>query len=225
MGGLCSCCKKDEKEDKLKIKSVKINNIDDIFNEAASPFNDAVSMRTDFENAVTEFKKAAGHDGKDSLKETVLEVKERFPNLKLRMENGPKFVLTTGQSKERDQNVEDIGARLEESMNKIGDTATELVKLLPDAVSRAKDILDKRAPHIINSIKDSGLTPLQIPGSLKNANDNIHEFKKVPKVAEDIKKTVEEFSTDFKATVEALEGKAENHEQDSDETSPLLANA
>ncbi|XP_077997837.1 uncharacterized protein LOC144450952 [Glandiceps talaboti] len=196
--------KKDKKKgdvEQLDIKQTGIEDLDTMFDDASAPFNKAVDVKGAFDEAVEKFKALTGHTKDDSIKDVMLDLKKKFPQLKLEVQEGPKFVLTTGDGEGED--VADLAEKAVEAFTAISDLVSEIIELMKTAVESAQGLIEK-AQEIEGMVKNAGLSPLKIPKALKNAVHNVTEFKKVPPIGEAFKKTIEDIVEDIKKTAEAL---------------------
>ncbi|XP_002734321.1 uncharacterized protein LOC100371105 [Saccoglossus kowalevskii] len=191
--------------EKLDIKETKIEDVDKIFEDAAAPFNKAVEVKEAFDKALESFKVLTGHTAEDTIKVVMLDLKVKFPQLTLEIEEGPRFVLTTGSGEGAE--LADLALKVVDVFNAISDLVTKIIDLMKQSVESAQALIEK-APEITDMVKNANLSPFELPRALKNTVHNISEFKKVPQIGAVFKKTIEDVVEDVKETKKALQGQA-----------------
>ncbi|XP_077997513.1 uncharacterized protein LOC144450718 [Glandiceps talaboti] len=213
--------KKKEEVVKLEIKETKVATVDQSFKDAADPFNETVDTKTAFQKAIADFKGLANHEKTDTLKDAMLDLKKKFPHLKLQFQKNPiKLILTTGESEDKGQDVVDLAKKLVDFVKDINDMSKKVLELLPKAKNDAEDLV-KKSSDLVDSVKNAKLKFYEVPGAVKNAYHNVKEFKKVPNICKNIYKAIDDFFSEFKEAVEAVEavdaktGRVETQDEDS----------
>jgi len=187
--------------EQLDIKETGVEDLDKMFDDASAPFNKAVDVKEAFDNAVEKFKELTGHNKDDSMKEVVLDLKKKFPQLKLEVVDGPKFVLTTGDGEGED--IAELAVKAVEAFTAISDLVSEIIELMKTAVESAQGLIEK-SQQITDMVKNAGLSPMKVPKALKNATHNLAEFKKVPEIGKAFKQTIDDTVEEINNTAEAL---------------------
>ncbi|XP_002741703.1 uncharacterized protein LOC100375106 [Saccoglossus kowalevskii] len=215
---------KEKKVSKLEIKETKVAGVDKMFKEAVAPFNGAVELKEQIDKTIETFKVSTGHKKDDSIKVIILDLKRRYPDLSIEIQDGCKFVLDFGsyvKEEDGDKDDDDDGDDVERELIKveieednvvkafsaIGDLGEKMMDLLKKAKESAQ--IFEQSKEITAMVKDSGLNGFQLAKALKNAASNISEFRKVPSVIDALMKTVSNLVEDVKDTIKELKGEIE----------------
>ncbi|XP_070569728.1 uncharacterized protein PF3D7_1120000-like [Ptychodera flava] len=200
---------------KLEIEKTDCEHVDKIFENAATPFNETVDLVFNFQKSVADFKKLAGRKNTDSVKDTLVDLKKRYPDLEIQVDGTLKFVLVPGKAKAGGAKAEETATKLTETFGSVGNLATEIVEVADD-VSDACENIVKEAREIKGNLKSQNLQPDHLLRATRSIFHNITEFRKVPDIEIAMVDVVHDFADGVREAREMIEVKLEKPKADND---------
>ncbi|XP_070569729.1 uncharacterized protein [Ptychodera flava] len=162
-------------------------------------------VRESIDSAVKAFKVIAGYNSDDTMKDVILGLKKKFPELQLEVQEGSKFVLTTGAEDSEEESLADTTPlEVINAFRALSDLIPAFIDLANTAVASAVALIT-RAKEFKQLIRDSGLKGWKIPKAIARTFHNVKEFKKVPQIVKAFKQAIGDLVEDLQNAAEDQE--------------------
>ncbi|XP_077997794.1 uncharacterized protein LOC144450908 [Glandiceps talaboti] len=205
MGCFCSMCLcgMDDDDDtniqvkKLTLEKTGMQHVDSIFTEAAKPFNETIDVVNEYRASITQLKLMTGHRKRHSLMVVFTDLKKtKYPDLKVEVQDGPKFELQPGEAKTPTPSTKAFAEKLTAAFAGIGELMIKIEDLFKGALKSGETLVSESSA-LRDKIREEGVDATQCALGLSHVIYDVNQFRKIPLIYSAVKNSFEELQDEL----------------------------